>query len=195
MSCGCPAILVAVGIGLCLPGCGKPDPDQLAAATIANKELSDAQAVEELAKQVFKNPDAISVEELPSREISLSVTIHPRRDAKVGTLQGGLSAAEVDSGYVLGISVFDGRRMVKYGRQRGLAQLVIKIKHTVLGEAGEKMDVDIFGYTLVKDSFDKYLTIGSAMDIAAGKALTTIEKTCVIDYNHFDQTSYGSHDK
>ena len=53
-----PTIVVAVGIGLCVPGCSKQDPDQLAAATVANRQLSDVQAIEEIAKQVFKNPDA-----------------------------------------------------------------------------------------------------------------------------------------
>lgn len=192
MSSRVSTIVLAVGIGLCAAGCSKQDPDQLAAATIADRELSDAQAIEALAKQVFKSPEAISVEERPGGEISLSVTIHPRKDAKGKTLQGGLSAAAVDSGHVLGISVFDGRRMVKFGRQRGLVQLAIHIKHTLLDETGKEAAADIFGYTLTKDSFDKYLTLGSAMDIARGNALTTIEKTCVINYNKFNQIRYTS---
>jgi hypothetical protein len=116
---------VAIGIGLCVAGCGKQNPNELAAATIANEELSDAQAIEELAEQMFERRDVVSVEELDGGEISLSVTIHPSRDAEVIELQGGPGAVAVDSGYVLGISVFSGRRMVKYGRQRGLARLLM----------------------------------------------------------------------
>lgn len=183
-------MLLAAGIACCIPGCGKPDPDALAAATVANRELSDARAIEELARQAFSSREAVSVEGLPDGGISLSVTIHPRRDANVKTLKGGPGAAEVDSAYVLARSVFDGRRMVKFGRQRGLSQLAIKIKHTVLDETGKETDVDIFGYTLAKDSFDRYLTTGSASDLVAGKALTTIEKACVIDYNNFGQIRY-----
>ena len=85
--------------------------------------------------------------------------------------------------------------MVKFGRQRGLAQLAIKIKHTVLDATGNNVDVDIFEYTLAKDSFDQYLTVGSAADIARGEARITIEKTCVIKYNNFDQIRYTSQGK
>lgn len=190
MSSRVTAIVLAVGIGFGAAGCGKQDPDELAAATIADRKLSDSQAIEALAKQVFHSSDAISVEELPGGEISLSVAIHPNKDAKVTTLQGGPSAAAVDSGHVLGMSVFAGRRMVEFGRQRGLGQLVIHIKHTLLNETDNEVPVDIFGYTLAKDSFDRYLTIGTAMDIARGNALATIEKSCVINYNKFDQIRY-----
>ena len=185
-------IVLAVGIGLCSAGCSQQVPDDPALATIEDRELSDAQAIEQLANQVFKSPEAISVEELASGEISLSVTIHPSKDAKVKTLQRGPSAAALDSGYVLAISVLDGRRMVEFGRQRGLAQLTIHIKHTLLDETGQKGTMDVFGYTLAKDSFDNYLTTGSAVDIFRGNALSTIEKTCVINYNNFDQIRYTS---
>jgi len=88
------------------------------------------------------------------------------------------------------MTIFQGRRMVEYGRQRKLARLTIKIKHTLRDEIGNKVDVDIFGYTLLKESFERYLTTNSEVDIVRGKALATIEKTCVIDYNNFNQVRY-----
>jgi hypothetical protein len=188
-------ITITVCLGLLIAGCEKRDPDALAARTVAATELTDAEAVETLARQVFMNPEAVSAVTLESGEIALTVTVHPSTDAKVTTLRQGPNAAAVDVGYVLGMTVIGGRRMVKYGRQRKLAQLTIKVKHTLLDESDKRVDIDIFGYTLRKDSFEQYLNTGSAIDIAKGKALATIEKTCVIDYNNFDQVRYAPKDK
>jgi hypothetical protein len=183
-------VIVLLGIACLVAGCSKPTSKELAAGIIADKKLDDAEAMKKLAELAFKNSEAVSVAKLDDGEIALSVTVHPSKDAEVKTLQGGPSAVVMDSNFVLGMTVFGGRQMVEYGRQRKLARLIIQVKHTLLDETGNKVDVDIFGYTLSKESFDAYLTTGSYMDLVKGKALDTIEKTCVIDYNHFDQVRY-----
>ena len=88
-------IAAVLGIGFLVAGCGKEDPDKLAAITIAATELTDAEAIEKLAQQVFMNLEAVAATKLDGGEIALTVTVHPSTDAEIKTLRQGAECSRV----------------------------------------------------------------------------------------------------
>lgn len=178
------ALLVVAG--LC--GCQKT-PEDVRTGIVANSDITDQEAIELLAQSIFKNLKSYSTRD-ENGEITLEVVVHLGDDGMVNTIDGGASPEDTDAGVALGITVFDGRKMIEFGAKRGLRNLAISVLHSALNDQEELVDVDIFKYSVSKDQFDNFLNTGSALEIAKGEAKRVIEATCVVEYDHFDKLEY-----
>lgn len=183
-------LILPVVCALC--GCSRT-PDEIEAEIVADDSLTNQQAIERLAENIFKGLESHSTTVEQNGNVTLNVIVRSIDDAEFKTLdlQAGPSAAELDAGVVLGMTVFDGRRMIRYGRQRSLGKLVIAVLRPALDETGETVDVEIFKYAVPKDRFDKYLNTGSALEIAQGEARRIIHETSLVEYDYFDSLRYS----
>lgn len=175
-----------------LGGCGGPTPEEQAAAIIADSTLNDAQAVEQLARLEFPHAEAITAEQVEEVGVVLTVFLRPQKEAKVVTA-GQFSAAEMDSQVTLGVTLLPLDTMIENGRQRGLARVSVRVRHTVLDSAHKPQVVDVFGYTMNREAFDAFLAIPVTEHVMGGpgSAKKVIERTCTVDYDHFDDFVYG----
>ena len=174
-------ICVALLFVSTLTGCGENKPS--AEDIMARDDLTDAEAIESAVRIKFFDPPELAVTAEPDG-IVVSVTMHTDKDAELKTLSGH-SPAAMNASKELMMSVFSGRSIVELGGKRNLKRLIINIRQTVIGESGQPEDVDVFGYAVSKDRFDKYLTTGSAADLAKGNARRTIDASCEVLYDRF----------
>ncbi len=181
------AVLIATTL---FSGCGEePDPDAELKSIVADQNLADAEAIEKLAREKLGLIRELKTEEFDEGGIALEVTLHPSLTPNTPNFQNGVSPQQLDLAMALAAPVISSKDVVRYGRQRKLAKMIVHIKHTVLDREGKQIDADIFGFTLDKDSFDKYLGM-SSIELMRGKAIDAISQCCTVDYNRFDQIEY-----
>jgi hypothetical protein len=169
-------------------GCADRDQQE---ELVARADLADKEVLERLSKTLFSSQTKAEVSALEGGKFALEVTLHPDKDSKVKTLDGSQgAAAEVDQMSTVGMSVIAGRRMIRYGRRRNLAKLVVHIQETVKDEAGKDRIIDVFGYTVLESQFDKHTAASTNDALAPQKRGKYLEETTTVDYDHFDEITY-----
>lgn len=158
---------------------------------VANKAISDEEAIETLAKCIFEGLKHHTTNVDTRGNVTLDVVVQLYDTPSVTTLPGSGSAAKADSWKILTTIVFDAHTMIEYGRQRKMNQLNILLRRSAFDDQGKKVDIDIFKFAVPADRFDAFSNTGTASDIVSGGAKQLIEDTCIVEFDHLDKLQYS----
>ena len=167
-------------------GCGSSEPS--GEDIINRKDLTDVQAIRQVAKIKFLEPKDLQVTK-EDDGVLVVVTMNTDKDGAIYTIKG-TSPAEINENKALKMSVLAGRGFIKLARERNLQRLEIKLQQTLQTADGKTQTMDVFGYSVSKERFDEYLTVGNTAEVAKGGARETIENSSEVLYDRFDEIEY-----
>jgi hypothetical protein len=174
---------------IALVGCRK-DLLKSTQSILADRSITDAQAASKLAELYYQDATSISTAMGSNgKDVELTVTVRPHREPE-------LTAAEKAKGRklhkgVLPLPIINTHDVIKFGRQRNLTKVVVKIQDTIPDDSGNEQKIDLFGFTVDQDNFQKFLTTNLIQQLMTGNPRDVIQPNCTIDYDNFDKQVFS----
>lgn len=189
---GLPSLLVGVLLSnaAALPGCNKPDSGTIRKGIAEDMTLSDAQALERLARSIFKRIDACRTVVDSEGRVAVELVVRVKEEPSITILQGGgADAARVDSSHGLGMLCFGCKHLIEDGSARNLGRITLTLRDPVFVEERAETWFDVYKFSLTKDRFKEFL--GKAKGTAVVRnPRGVIEETCNVEFDRFGDIRY-----